>query len=82
MNPESSWRSYLSLLRLVGLFLPEILPCCLTVHCEFARCVKLPRSLLLDCLGCSDLCLKEDVWQDRNMQVPGEEKESLRPFFL
>lgn len=38
----------------------------------------LPCSTLLDCLGCSDL-------SSRNMYgktVPGEEMESLRPFFF
>lgn len=41
------------------------------------RCVKLPPSTLLDCLGCSDLSLEEDVWRDKNTWVPGEEMESL-----
>lgn len=45
-------------------------------------CVELPSSILLDCLGCSDLSLEEDVWRDRNMWVPGEEMESLWPFFF
>lgn len=67
----------------ICVFLCEtMLVCFHTVRRECTRCVKLPPSALLDCLWCSDLSLEEDVWQDRNMWVPGEEMESLRPFFF
>lgn len=46
-----------------------------------ARCVELPSSALLECLGCGNISLQEDVWQDGNMWAPGEEMEIIFLFY-
>lgn len=57
-------------------FLGETKLVCCSAH-PLRSVLELPPSTLLDRLGCSDFSLEEDVWQDRNVWVPGEEMESL-----